>query len=110
MQGVPLRLAGCKMESDAFPELIVPPGHFTTDVHAADGKADPLSPPKRLLPFLPTGSQGIGVKMGNELLPAPASIANGGDAELGDALLRDTELGDAELGDALLRDAELGDN
>lgn len=56
------------MKADAFPELAVPRGCFTTDVQTADGKADP--PSKQLLPFTPTGSQDISRRIGQELLPA----------------------------------------
>lgn len=66
-----LHLTSCRMKADAFPELPVPLGCFTTDVQTADRKADP--PSTQLLPFPPTGSQDISMKTGQELLPARAA-------------------------------------
>lgn len=46
-----LHLTRCRMKADAFPELAVLRGCFTTDVQTADGKTDP--PGKQLLPLTP---------------------------------------------------------
>lgn len=46
-----LHLSSCRTKADAFPELAIPRGCFTTYVQTADGKADP--PSKELLSLTP---------------------------------------------------------